>query len=163
MPVDQISVRPMQASHIDYVISLLANGEVKAALHCGDTRRRTWVCAFRKNLRDPDERDFVLYRGDTPAGWLKLNGLKGDMAWISMLVIEPRFQRQGIGSFAVRWSEGYVKSLGFRVLRIHTTADNLPAQACYEKLGYLRTEEGGCTNGDGLHRLGYTYEKQLTP
>ena len=151
----------MQTADIDYVISLLADEEIKAALHCGDLTRRKWARAFRKNLRDPDEKNFILYRGDTPAGWLCLNGLEGDMAWISMLVIHPAHQRQGIGSFAVRWGEEFVKFIGFHTMGVRTTGDNLPARACYEKLGYTLVKEGEYLYNDGVRRTGLTYEKQL--
>ena len=143
MPACPIGVRPMQTADIGYVVSLLADDEINAALHCDDLTRRKWARAFRKNLRDPDEKNFILYKGDCPAGWLKLNGLEGDMAWISELVVAPRFQRQGIGSFAVRYAEQFAREsgLGRMGMGIHTTPDNLPARACYEKLGYTLTEE----------------------
>ena len=161
MPADSINVRPMQTADIAYIISLLTDDEINAALHCGDLTRRKCARAFRRNLRDPDEKNFILCRGDTPVGWLKLNGLEGDMAWISMLVIHPAHQRQGIGSFAVRWGEDFAKSLCFMAMGIGTTADNLSARACYTKLGYVLTEEKEGVVGDGVRRPCLVFEKQL--
>ena len=149
-----IDVRPLQASDVQYVRSLLANEEINAALHAGDQSR--WG-----SDPDPDERNFILCCDDAPVGWLKLNGLLGDKAWISMLVIEPRFQWQGIGTFAVRWGEEFVYSLGLKKIAVRTTADNLPARACYEKLGYVLVKKGKYTTGDCVRRKGWTFEKEL--
>ena len=157
-----ISVRPMQASHIGYVTDLLTDGEIKAALRCRDLTRRKWARAFRKNLQDPDERNFIFYKEDVPVGWLCLNGMEGDMAWISMLVVHPAHRRQGAGAFAVRWGEEFVKSLGFHTMGLRTTGDNFPAQACYEKLGYILVKEGEYLYYDGVRRTGLTIENQLT-
>ena len=151
----------MQKPHIVFVIDLLAEESVKAALHLGDRSRAEWEKAFRKNLRDRDEANFILYRGSSPAGWLKLHVLKGDMAWISMLSVHPAHQREGVGRFAVQYAEHVAREKGFTRLGIHTTVDNIPAQACYEGLGYIRTKEGIGAVDDGVPRLGYTYEKHI--
>jgi len=143
----------MQEFHINFVIDLLLEESVKAALHLEDAPRKSREKSLRKNLRDRDEANFILYRGADPAGWLKLNGLEGDMLWISSLAVHPMYQRQGIGSFAVRYAEWYAREKGFgrMGMGIHTTPDNLPARACYEVLGYTLTEE--------THQL--TYIKRL--
>ena len=137
----KIEAVPMQKEHIGAVIWLLMDESVKAALHLVDISRKEWERAFRKNLRDKDEANFVLYRGERPMGWLKLNGLKGDMAWISGLVIHPAHQRQGAGRFAVGFAEAFAREKGFTRMGIKTTPDNTAARACYEALGYKLTDE----------------------
>ena len=146
-----LAAKPMQKEDIAFAVDLLAEDSVKSALHLDDISRTEWEKALRKNLRDKDEANYILYRGENPAGWLKLNGLKGDKIWISMLAIHPANQGQGVGRFAVRYAEGLAQEKGFAQLWIQTTKDNLPAQACYEKLGYALTE--------GTNQL--TYMKQL--
>ena len=147
----KLSAVPMRKEHIAFVIDLLAEENVKAALHTEEVSRKEWEKAFRKNLRDRDEANFVLYRGGRPMGWLKLNGMKGDMAWISGLVVHPAYQRQGAGRFALLYAEDAARERGFTQLWLHTSADNAPARACYEKMGYTLTEE--------THQL--TYMKKL--
>ena len=139
---EQFTVLPMQKEHIPFIINLLADESVKAALHLEQTSRKKWDKVLRKNLRDRDEKNFILYRGGSPAGWLKLNGLKGDTAWISMLAVHPAHQGKGAGRFAVRYAEGLAREKGFSRLEIHTTKDNTPARACYEALGYTLIENG---------------------
>jgi len=144
----------MKEEHIAFVIGLLREESVKSALHLEETPRSDWEKTFRKNLRDRDEANFILCRGASQVGWLKLNGLKGDRAWISMLVIHPAHQRQGIGRFAVGYAEQLAREKGYDRLKIHTTPDNAPAKSCYEKLGYTLIEENA--------RMNYsTYSKEL--
>ena len=147
----ETEIIPMRKDHIALVIHLLNEKSVKAALHLEDAPRKKWEKSLRKNLRDRDEANFVLFRGNRHMGWLKLNGLKGDTAWISMLAIHPAHQGQGAGRFAVRYAEGLAREKGFSRLGIHTTKDNQAARACYEKLGYTLIE-----NGEKL-----TYMRQL--
>ena len=147
----ELKAVPMQKEHIGAVIWLLGDESVKAALHLGDISRKEWEKGLRKNLRDKDEANFVLYRGSRPMGWLKLNGLKGDTAWISGLVIHPAHQRQGAGRFALLYAEQIARERGFTQLWLHTAPDNAPARACYEKMGYTLTEE--------THQL--TYMKEI--
>ena len=82
-----------------------------------------------------------MYRGGSPVGWLKLNGLKGDKAWISGLAVHPAHQGTGAGGFALEYAEEFAREKGFTRLWLHTTADNAPARACYEKMKYTLTEE----------------------
>ena len=111
---------------------------------------------------DPDEQNFLVCKGAMPVAWLRVNGLNNkDMAWISMLAVCDKHQHQGIGSFAVRFAEDFVRLRGFKILGIHTTADNVVAQHCYKKLGYMITEEGECTTGDGVKRRGLTFVRDL--
>ena len=44
---------------------------------------------------------------------------------------------------------------------IHTTQDNLAARSLYTSAGYTVTEIGPCTTGDGVERVGYTFQKEL--
>ena len=138
----EIAATAMTKQHIAFVLALLHDESIQSALHLEDMPRKEWERALRRNLRDKDEANFVLYQGGRPMGWLKLNGLKGDMAWISMLAIHPAHQRQGAGHFAVRYAEQFARERGFARLGIHTTADNAPARACYGKLGYTLIDEG---------------------
>ncbi len=114
------------------------------------------------SLDDEDERNFLVCRGCLPVAWLRINGLLNkDMAWISMLVVSDKHQRQGIGSYAIDFSEKFVKEKGFSKIGIHTTDDNIPAQNLYRKCGYTITEYSNTTTGDGIKRMGYTFVKTL--
>lgn len=111
---------------------------------------------------DPDEQNFLICRGCMPVAWLKTNGLQSqDMAWISMLAVSDKHQRQGAGKYAVEFAEQYISSKGFSKVGIHTTDDNIAAQSLCRKCGYTITEYGEFTMSDGKKRMVYTFEKLI--
>lgn len=104
---------------------------------------------------DPDEEHFLIHRGAMPCAWLKINGLQNpDMAWISMLAVEPKMHKQGCGTYALKFAEDYIHAKGKSKIGIHTTDDNIPAINLYKKYGYDIIEHGECTTGDGVKRKG---------
>jgi|GEM_PF-1125412 Predicted acetyltransferase len=147
--------------HLPYIHRLLNRPEILSALHELPTEFSVWERAF-KIWADEGECNFIIYTEEKPAGWLKLNGFDGGgTGWISELVIDPSYWRRGLGSYAVSFAEKLFMSQGLRHAAIHTNEDNAAARACYEKCGYKVTERGECTNSDGVHRFGLTYEKAL--
>jgi|LSQX01.1.fsa_nt_gb ribosomal protein S18 acetylase RimI-like enzyme len=135
-------------------------GKNADALHGNVIMFNEWKQLLSGN--DADEAHFIIHKGAMPCGWLKINGLQNtDMAWISMLAVEPKMQHQGVGTCAVKFAEDFIRSKGFSKMGIHTTEDNIPAQNLYQKCGYVITEHGECTTGDGIKRMGYTFEKEI--
>ncbi|MCL2815707.1 MAG: GNAT family N-acetyltransferase [Oscillospiraceae bacterium] len=111
---------------------------------------------------DPDEQNFLVCKGAMPVAWLRINGLENkDMAWISMLVVSDKWQRQGVGTYAVGYAQEYVRARGFTKMGIKTTGDNIGAKALYEKCGYIVTEYNDGAYPDGTTGKGYTFEKIL--
>ena len=92
---------------------------------------------------DTDEKHFLILKGAIPCAYLKVNGLEsGDnIGWISMLAVEPAFQRKGIGTYAVSYAEEFLLSMCKTTVKIHTTSDNTPAQKLYEKCGYSLSDD----------------------
>ena len=89
------------------------------------------------SAKDPDEKHFLIYNGDIPVAYMKINGLlNSKQAWISMLFVSKDFQRQGIGTFAIEYAEKYVREMGFDTLCIQTDVNNISAINCYLKSGY---------------------------
>lgn len=110
---------------------------------------------------DPDECNYIIMRGECPVGWFRVNGLDdtGGTLWLAMLVIGRDFKRQGAGRFAVDYAESFARSHGYAALGIHTTGDNLPAQALYESRGFVLMGTEPFTYGDGQTCEQYTYHK----
>ncbi|MDR0288012.1 MAG: GNAT family N-acetyltransferase [Clostridiales bacterium] len=156
--IDKLNILPMQTEHIDFVYGLISCDYNKAALHGADMTLDDWTQICRRNLKDPDEANFIIFRGFEPVAWLKINGLQGGgPAWISMLVVREECQHRGIGSFAVTFAEDFVKAKGFQAVGIHTTVDNIPAQNLYKKQGYVITEEREYVSEDGKKRRTLTF------
>lgn len=102
---------------------------------------------------------YYIVRDAQPVAWFRLD-TEEDLE-LGMLQVKPSCQRQGIGKFILSVTEALAKEKGFSKVIIHTTEDNLPAQALYRKAGYALTEVGPCTTADGVERVGYTFEKCL--
>lgn len=105
------------------------------ALHCESIGLREWRELLAAS--DPDEKHLLICKQNIPVGYMKINGLLNkDTAWIGMLFISKKYQRQGSGTGAIAFAENFIKSQGFSRIRIQTTDDNIAARALYEKCGY---------------------------
>ena len=58
------------------------------------------------------------------------------IAVVHRLMVSPRAQRTGVGSFLMRFAEAEAYRLGFRAIRLDTHDDNARALALYRGLGY---------------------------
>jgi len=138
----------LQGEHVAFIHEVMRENE--GALHAEEVSLDEW----REYLliEDPDEAHFIILFENAPAAWLKLNGLEGKKtAWISMLVVRRACQRQGLGSFAVRYAEDFARARNFREMGIHTTLDNAIAFGCYTKMGYKASKD----------KKQYTFRKKL--
>ncbi len=149
---------PAVSKHAELIMTLYQQN--LEALHGSTIELEQWKKILAAD--DPDEQNFLICRSSVPVAWLRINGLLNkDMAWISMLAVSDKYQRQGVGSYAIEFSEKFVKEKGFHKMAIHTTEDNLPARNLYTKYGYIVAAHGECTTGDGNKHMGYTFVKAL--
>ena len=113
----------------------------KVALHSEDISLSEWKEIL--SVKDADEKHFIMCDDATPVGYMKINGLLSQKeAWISMLFVAKEYHRQGIGSFALSYAEGFVKLHNIKSLKIQTDVDNIPAINCYLKCGYQICDKG---------------------
>jgi ribosomal protein S18 acetylase RimI-like enzyme len=158
--LSKYSCEKMTEDDIAFVVEILNSPKNKSTLNPASLAFNEWKTIFEQNLSDTDEVNFIIRRGIIPVAWIKLNGLSGEgMAWISMLVVHENYHRQGVGSYAIQYAEEYIHKKGFTAMGIHANTENSPAVNCYKKAGYVITEEGDCTNGDGSRHRGYTFYK----
>ena len=113
-----LKIRDLREEDIKFVSDVYSeNIEV---LHGATISLEDWEKCFFSNI-DDDERNFIVLDNDEKAAWLKLNGLKNDRIYISMLVVRKKFQRRGVGSYAVRFAEKFAKDLKKNTIFILTT------------------------------------------
>lgn len=63
--------------------------------------------------------------------------------YIRELQIDQKWQRQGVGTVAIRYTEEIAKQAGIRLLRLRVFCIN-PASVLYERMGFrVRKTEGG--------------------
>lgn len=128
-----LSVKQADVNDAEFVEKIFSQNKV--ALHSEDISLSEWKEIL--SVKDADEKHLIVCDDATPVGYMKINGLLSQKeAWISMLFVAKEYHRQGVGSFAIRYAEQYVKSLEFEVIKIQTDVDNIPAINCYLKNGY---------------------------
>ncbi len=114
------------------------------------------------SANDIDEAQFLIYKGSFPAAWLKINGLENEgTGWISMLAVEPMLKRSGVGRFAVKFAEDFLRFKRKNKACICTSEDNAAACGLYKKCGYIIAEKRELKTGDGVKRKGFVFEKGL--
>lgn len=158
-----ITFRGLEEKDMRFLADLLNNESILAALHSEKLSYDEWLDVYRKYWKnDTDEKHFILFSEDKPAGWFKINGLDGnDTAWLSMLAVTPEYQRKGLGTAAVSFFEEYISDRGFYSAGIHTTEDNSAAQNLYKKCGYEITERSESVTGNGSKMMSFTFLKKL--
>lgn len=114
------------------------------------------------SLKNEDETNLLFFKGAMPVAWLKINGLLNkSTAWISMLVVHNKFRRQGIGKYAIEYTEELVKREGFTTVKIHTTEDNNAALKFYSSMGYEIIEKEFVLFGDDVNGMQLTLSKTI--
>lgn len=135
---DRLSIISATVDEAYFVRILFAQN--KEALNTDNISLSEWRELLSRH--DADEKHFLVCKGAMPVAYMKINGLKGaSEAWISMLFVAKEFHRQGIGSFAMKYAEYYVKSKGFSAIAVQTDLANLAAQNCCLKCGYQISEQ----------------------
>ena len=116
---------------------------VLKALNEVPTQVEDWTDAIAAWNRDPDEENYIIFEGETPVGWLGINGLLSEdrRAYIKMLAILPQYQSRGIGSYAVSRCVKYLKSRNYVSAALYMDQKNVCGQRCYAKCGFQVTED----------------------
>ena len=116
------------------------------------TEQQDWIDAINEWSHDDDEEDYIVFDGNTPIGWLGVNGLLGEdkTAYLKMAVFLPDYQGHGFGSFAIRELMSRLKHRGYEKIVLYTDSDNYKAQGCYKKCGFRIVESLVETMSNGM-------------
>lgn len=129
-------------------------------LHCKEIMYSEWCKLLSE--KNSDEEHFLVCRGAMPVAWLKINGLESsDTGWVSMLAVEPCFQHKGIGTFAMKYAEGFLISKGKHKIKVQTTEDNAAALSLYKKCGFEETEKHSAIAYDNSEVVKITLIKNI--
>jgi predicted N-acetyltransferase YhbS len=83
---------------------------------------------------------YIALNGDIPVGscTLQLNdGIRPDLSpWLGDLVVDPQYQKQGIGKMLINTVVEKTKELGFQKLYLFAFDPNVPAY--YQRLGWKK-------------------------
>jgi diamine N-acetyltransferase len=120
----------MLASDVAFVVALHTLPDVAAFLNAPDPE------LLRGTLENPQRLSYIVEAGGAPVGMLLVALLKPWLIELRRLVIgEPR---RGYGRAALRWAlDDAFRQRGAHRVYLEVRADNLPARALYESLGFV--------------------------
>ena len=141
--------------HTDYLIEKAALGQLDALVPLFDAYRVFYeqpsdLAGARNYLQERlTKRDSVLFLArhkDKGLGFTQLypslTSIRMRRLWILYdLYVSPEARRQGIGRALLEKARHFAQENGAHRLELSTAKDNLPAQALYESLGYVRDKD----------------------
>ena len=152
------TIKKLSSRYIPFVDAVYAeNIEI---LHGDPISLQEWADSLIDNA-DPSEVNFVIFIDEEPGAWLKINGLDEEEIYISMLVVTKRYQRKGVGCYALQFAEQYDLERGKNAVKILTTKDNAAAISLYLAQGYEIEKSIRYTTGDGALHDGYRFGKEI--
>ena len=160
--MEKITLQPISEQDAAFLNTLMNLPPILEALNEIPTQLRDWQEAIQEWERDPDEEDYLVRIGETPVGWLGVNGLASEdgTAYLKMAAILPEYQGRGIGVQAVREVVEILRRRRVSRVLLYTDQENRKAVACYTKCGFTvrdrLTEE--MSNGKLVDR----YEMEVT-
>ena len=153
----EIQIRPVNDSDAEFLYQLMNCPSLLERLNEVPTTRQDWTDAISEWLKDEDEEDYIVLAGDTPMGWLGVNGLRGGngIAYLKMAAFLPEYQGRGYGTCSIRVVLDNLKRKGIEQVFLYTDSDNAPAQACYRKCGFKVVESltETLSNGKDVDRV----------
>lgn len=154
-------------NHLIFIYDLLTLPSNVSTLHLTNISENEYP-KFYKEMKEAliynapyDELNYIIRKGVVPIAWLKLNGLRNDSLWISMLIVHEKYRKLGVGMFALNFAEEAALSTQRKNIYIHTTSDNIIVQSLCKKAGYIIVEETNHLNEDKTESVRYALRKEI--
>lgn len=140
--MDSIKLRIVDDNDAQFLYSIMNDNTILGALNEVPTQLCDWEDAIREWNIDDDEEDYIICDGETPIGWLGINGLSSTdkIAYLKIAVIFPNYHNKGIGHRCINRVIGMLRNRNYTKVALYTNQDNRKAQACYRKCGFEITE-----------------------
>ena len=160
---DNIQIRAVNENDANFLNFLMNCPSVLQALNEIPTEIHDWADAIKAWFCDNDEEDFIIMNGDTPIGWLGINGLLNEdrTVYLKMAALTPDSQGCGFGTAAILELMRSLKQRGIRKMILYTDLDNRIAQACYRKCGFKIADSLTETMSNGKAVQRYIMEAYL--
>jgi GNAT superfamily N-acetyltransferase len=115
--------------------------EVLGKIWVPDIQVEHVIARFADHLNDQDlPITFVALDGDVPVGMCSLrenDGIRPDLTpWLGSLVVDPKYQKQGIGRMLIDVTVLKAKELGFKKLYLFALDPTIPEY--YKRLGWKK-------------------------
>ncbi len=126
-----------------HTIPALANiwYEVLGKIWAPDVLIEQVIERFAGHMNDKDlPITFIALEGDVPSGMCSLrenDGIRPDLTpWLGSLVVDPKYQKQGIGKMLIDVTVDKAKELGFKKLYLFAIDPTIPEY--YQRLGWKK-------------------------
>lgn len=140
--MDNIKLRNVHENDANFIFSIMNTDSILDSLNEIPTQLGDWEDAIKEWKQDDDEEDYVICDGDTPIGWIGVNGLSSSekIAYLKLAAILPDRHNKGIGHYIISQVIEMLRQRGYSKIALYTDQDNRKARACYSKCGFEVTE-----------------------
>lgn len=158
-----IKLQMVQMKDADFLCTLMNNDSIMTALDEVPTTLAVWSESINEWNQDADEENYIIFDGTMPISWIGINGLSSQdhKAYIKMLALIPKHQRQGIGQFVLKNILESLKSRHYKAVALYTNQNNLQAQHCYLKCSFKIVKVSTQKMANGKTRERYKMEIEL--
>lgn len=136
--MEKIKLQPVREQDAAFLNTLMNLPKILEALNEVPTQLSDWQEAIQEWNRDADEEDYIVRMGETPVGWLGINGLASEdgTPYLKMAAILPEYQGRGIGVRSVQEVLKRLLCRGYARVLLYTDQENRKAVGCYCKCGF---------------------------
>jgi len=140
--MENISIREVEQKDAGFLFNLMNNEAILKSLNEVTTSLDIWESAIIEWNNDADEEDYIIFDNNIPIGWLGVNRLTSQdkQVFIKVIAILPNKQGLGIGKYAIDQLIENLKFRGYESIGLYTDRNNVKAQKCYQKCGFMITD-----------------------
>ncbi len=113
-------------------IAVMSRDLIETGLGWTWTRQRV-----SRNIANRDTLSIVMCRATRVIGFA-IMFFGDEHAHLSLLAVQPEFQRLGLGTRMIRWLEESAQVAGIRAIHLEVRARNQNARRFYRRLGFLQ-------------------------
>lgn len=140
--MNDINLRTVSNADAQFLTFIMNIESVLNALNEQPTKLGDWADAIKEWSKDSDEEDYIISDGETPIGWIGINGLESadKVAYLKLVAILPNYQNKEIGYYAIKQVVEMLRQRNYLKMALYTDEENFKAKACYSKCGFEVTE-----------------------
>ena len=140
--MNDIKLRAVSDADAQFLTFIMNIDAVLNSLNELPTKLEDWTAAIKEWNKDNDEEDYIISDGETPIGWLGINGLESadKAAYLKLAAILPNYHNKGIGYYAISQVAEMLRHRNYSKMALYTDQENYKAIACYRKCGFEVTE-----------------------
>ena len=129
--MNSIMLRTVSDADANFLTLIMNTDSVLNALNELPTELEDWVNAIKEWSNDNDEEDYIICDGETPIGWLGVNGLESAdrVAYLKLATILPNYHNKGIGSYAISQVVEMLRQRNYLKMALYTDQKNEKARA----------------------------------